>query len=42
MTYPYQINLVEAIIGHQRFLIVLHRELPTVALSYHVKIGENY
>ena len=41
MTYTYYINLVEAIIRHQKFLLTC-RELPTIALSYHVKIRENY
>ena len=41
MTYTYYINLVEAIIRHQKFLLTC-RELPTVALSHHVKIRENY
>ena len=41
MTYSYYINLVEAIIGHKKFLLTC-REFPTVALSCHVKIRENY
>ena len=40
MTYTYYINLVGAIIGYKKFLLTC-RELPTVALSYHVKIIEN-
>ena len=37
MTYTYCINLDEVIIRHQK-LLQTSRELPTVALSYHVKI----
>ena len=33
MTYTYYINLVEAIIKYQKFLLT-YRELPAVALSY--------
>ena len=40
MTYTEYINLVEAITGHQKFLLKC-RELPTVALSHHLKIREN-
>ena len=39
MTYGYCINLDEAIIKHQKFLLTC-RELSTVALLYHVKIRE--
>ena len=39
VTYTYCINLVEVIIRHQKLLQTC-RELPTVALSYHVKIRE--
>ena len=39
MTYTYYINLVETIINHQKFRLIC-RELPTVALSNHVKIRE--
>ena len=41
MSYTYYINLVETIIKHQRFLLTC-KELPTVALSYYVKVKENY
>ena len=41
VTYTYCIRIVEAIIRHQKLLQTC-RELPTVALSYHVKIRENY
>ena len=41
VTYTYCINLVEAIIRHQKLLITWI-ELPTVALLYHVKIRDNY
>ena len=37
LTYTYCINLVEAIIRNQNLLLTC-RKLPTVALSYHVKI----
>ena len=40
-TYTYCINLVEAIIRHQKLLLTCI-ELPTVTLSYHVKIRKNY
>ena len=36
VTYTYCINLVEAIIRHQKLLLT-SRELSTVAFSYHVK-----
>ena len=39
VTYTYCINLAEAIIRHQKLLQTC-RELPRVALSYHVKIRE--
>ena len=39
VTYAYCINLVEVTISHQKLLLT-YRELPTVALSYHVKIRE--
>ena len=39
MTYKYYINLIEPIIKHQNFLLIC-RELPTVALSYHVTIRD--
>ena len=41
MTYTYYINLVEAITGHQTLLLAC-RKFPTGALSFHVKIRENY
>ena len=41
MTCTYFIDLVEAIIRHQKLLLTC-RELSTVALSYHVKIRKNY
>ena len=34
-------NLVAAIIRQQKFLL-RRRELPTLALSHHVKVSENY
>ena len=40
-TYTYCINLVEAIIRHQK-LVLTWRELPTVAFWYNAKIRENY
>ena len=36
VTCTYRINLKRAIIRHQKLLLT-RRELPTVALSYHVK-----
>ena len=41
VTHTYSYNLVEDIIRHQKLLLIC-RELPTVALSYHGKIRENY
>ena len=40
-TYKYYINLAEAIIRHQKLCLTC-REPPIGALSYHVKIRENY
>ena len=39
VTYTYCINLVEAIRRHQKLLLTC-RELHTVTISYHVKIGK--
>ena len=41
MTYTYGIKLTDAIFRHQKLLLIC-KELPTVALSYHVKIRENH
>ena len=40
VTYTYCISLVEAIIRHQKLLLIC-REFLTAALSYHVKIRES-
>ena len=41
MTCTYYVNLIEAIIERQKFLLTC-RELPPAAFSYHVTIIENY
>ena len=41
VTHAYYINLVEAIIKHEK-LRLTYRESSTVALSHHAKIRENY
>ena len=37
MIYKYYIDLVDVVFRHEKLLLT-RRELPTVALSYHVKI----
>ena len=41
LTYTYYINLVAAIMRLQKFLLTW-RELPTLAISHHVNVRENY
>ena len=41
VAYTYSINLVGAIVKHQKFLLSCKKS-PTVAYSYHIKIRENY